>query len=156
MKINNISLIIYDFDGVFTDNKVLLFEDGKEAVFVDRGDGLAVKEFRKMGIPQIIISTEANPVVRARAKKLQIDVIHSVEDKEVVVRKYLKRHRINKGNVIFVGNDINDKKAMEFVGWPIAPANAHEDIKNISKTILRARGGFGAIRELLDILVNKT
>ncbi len=152
MKIRDIELIIYDFDGVFTDNRVLLFEDGREAVFVNRGDGLAVKEIKKMGIPQMIVSTETNPVVGARAGKLQIGLIRAVEDKKAVIRDYLKKNKIRKEHVIFVGNDINDKEAMEYVGWPIAPANAHGDIKKIAKIILDSRGGHGAIRELLDIL----
>lgn len=152
MIINNIDLIIYDFDGVFTDNRVLLFEDGREAVFVDRGDGLAVQEIKKIGIKQLIISSEINPVVQVRARKLQIPVIHSVDNKKEVAKDYLTKNKIAKENVIFVGNDINDKEVMEFVGWPIAPANAHDDIKKISKMVLRASGGFGAIRELLDVM----
>ena len=154
MKIKNVSLIIYDFDGVFTDNRVLIFEDGKEAVLVDRSDGLAVQEIKKMKIPQIIVSTETNPTVRVRARKLGINLIHSVKNKKAAVRDYIRKNMIKKESVIFVGNDINDKEAMEFVGWPIAPANAHEDIKKISKLVLRSRGGFGAIRELLDVLID--
>lgn len=147
-----IALIIYDFDGVMTDNRVLIFKDGREAVFVNRADGLAIKAIKKMGIPQIIISTETNLVVKARAKKLGIPLMQSVEDKKRLIRRYLKDNKIKKEEVIFVGNDINDKEAMEFVGWPVAPVDAHQDIRKIARVSLSARGGYGVIRELLDKL----
>ncbi|MHB8131583.1 MAG: KdsC family phosphatase [Mobilitalea sp.] len=148
----NISLIIYDFDGVMTDNRVLVFKDGGEAVFVSRGDGLAVKAIKNMGIAQLIVSTESNPVVKARAKKLGIPLMQSVEDKKSVIEQYLKKNKILKEKVIFVGNDINDKEAMEFIGWPVAPVDAHSEIKSIARIILSARGGYGVVRELLDFL----
>ena len=150
--LKNIELIIYDFDGVMTDNRALIFEDGKEAVFVNRGDGLAVNIINGMGIAQIIVSTETNPVVMARAKKLNIPLMQSVADKKKVIERYLEKNKIRKENVIFVGNDINDKEAMEFVGIPVAPADADIAIKKIAKIVLSAKGGCGVVRELLDKL----
>jgi len=152
IKKETILLIIYDFDGVMTDNRALVFEDGKEAVFVNRSDGLAVKAIQDMGIEQIIVSTEASPVVRARAKKLNIPFMESVGDKKKVVEKYLRKKKLCRQNVIFVGNDLNDKEVMEFVGWPIAPVDARREIKKIAKIILSTKGGFGVVRELLDKL----
>lgn len=152
----NIVLIIYDFDGVMTDNRVLVFEDGKEAVFVNRGDGLAVKAIKNMGIAQLIVSTESNPVVKARAKKLGVPLMQSVEDKKKLIKRYLGKNRIQKEEVVFVGNDINDKEAMEFVGWPIAPIDAHHDIKKIAKIILPIKGGYGVVRKLLDYVRKET
>jgi len=149
---NKIDLIIYDFDGVMTDNRALLMENGQEAVFVNRSDGLAVAAIKKIGIAQLIISTEKNLLVKVRAKKLGIPVMNSIDDKKYAVEQYLKKKDINKNNVIFVGNDINDKTAMEYVGWPIAPADAHGEVKNIAKLILSSKGGYGVVRELLDRL----
>lgn len=149
---SKIDLIIYDFDGVMTDNRVLLMENGQEAAFVNRSDGLAVAAIKKMGIPQLIISTEKNLLVKIRAKKLGIPAMNSIDDKKHAVEQYLKKKDIKKNNVIFVGNDINDKTAMEYVGWPIAPADAHEEVKNIAKLILSSKGGYGVVRELLDRL----
>lgn len=150
--LENIAAIIYDFDGVMTDNRVLIFADGREAVFVNRSDGLAVKAIKKIGIPQLIISTENNPVVKARARKLGIPLIQSVSDKKMVVKRYLEKNNFPRKRVIFVGNDINDKSAMEFVGMPVAPDDAHPDIKRISKIILSVKGGRGVVRELLSLL----
>lgn len=146
----DIELIIYDFDGVMTDNRVLVFENGKEAVFVNRSDGLAVGEIKKMGIRQLIISTERNSVVKARANKLKIPMMQAIEDKKIAVEKYLKKNKIDKKKVVFVGNDINDKAAMELVGLPVAPADAHDDVKKIAKIVLSAKGGYGVVRELYD------
>lgn len=145
-------LIIYDFDGVMTDNRVLVFANGEEAVFVNRSDGLAIKAIKEMGIEQIIISTETNPVVKARAKKLGISVIHSVENKRKVLESYLEENNVDRQYVMFVGNDINDKEVMEFVGFSVAPSDAHKEIKAIAKTVLNIKGGFGVVREILDRL----
>lgn len=153
--IKNIEMMVYDFDGVMTDNRVLITEDGKEAVFVNRADGLAVSAIRKMGIKQIIISTEKNKVVKVRADKLKIGVIQSVDDKKKVLSKYLKLRRINPENVVYIGNDLNDLPAMQIVGWPIAPADACREVKSIAKIVLGKKGGQGIIRELFDMLENE-
>jgi len=148
----DINLILYDFDGVMTDNRVLLVEDGKEAVFVNRADGLAVEMIKGLGIAQMIVSTETNRVVEARAKKLGIPFLQAVKDKRKAVAEYLNGNNINSSKVIFVGNDINDKDVMRLVGWPVAVADAHKEIKKIAKVILLAKGGYGAIRELMDYI----
>jgi len=150
--LQGIKLIIYDFDGVMTDNRALLMDDGREAVFIHRGDGLAVGGIKKMGIPQITISTEKNPIVAVRAKKLGIPVVQAVEDKKKVVERILKERKIDRKDVVFVGNDLNDEGAMRLVGFPIAPADASKPIKKIAKIVLSTRGGYGVVRELWDLL----
>lgn len=150
IDIKNIDLIIYDFDGVMTDNRVLVREDGKEAVFCNRSDGLAISEIKRMGTPQIIVSTETNKIVGARAKKLGIPVIYGIDNKEETVKKYCKEKNIDLKKVIYVGNDINDLEIMKSVGCPIASADASKEIKNIAKIITKAKGGEGIIRELLE------
>lgn len=152
INIKSIDLIIYDFDGVMTDNRVLINEDGKESVFCNRSDGLAISRIKQMRIPQIIISTEINKVVKVRAKKLGIPVIHCIDDKESVVKKYCNENNIDLEKVIFIGNDINDLDIMRAVGYPIAPSNASREIKNIAKIVTVAKGSYGVIRELLDKL----
>ena len=151
--VNRIELIAYDFDGVMTNNKVYIDEHGCECVQVNRADGLGVSEIKKLGIKQIIISTETNPVVRKRAEKLGIPCLQCIEDKEKELKLYCSTNNINLENVIYVGNDINDMKAMESVGWPICPDDAHEIVKNISKHILTKHGGEGVVRELMDLMM---
>lgn len=145
-----LKLIIYDFDGVMTDNRAICFEDGREAVIVNRSDGLAVGLIREMGIKQIIISTELNPVVSARARKLKIPVYQGAGNKKKIIERYLKDNKIDKEFVAFVGNDINDIQAMKFVGWPVSPQDACDDIKKVSRIVLTTRGGYGVVRELWE------
>jgi len=152
IKIKEVELIIYDFDGVMTNNKVLINEDGKESVFCDRSDGLAISNIKKMGLPQIIISTEKNKIVEMRAKKLGIQVIHGMDCKKSIVKKYCDERNINLNKVVFIGNDINDLEVMKIVGYPIAPSDAHAAIKNEAKFLTKAKGGEGVIRELLNKL----
>ena len=152
---NEINLIVYDFDGVMTDNKVYVDQNGKEMVQVNRGDGLGISEINRLGIKQIIISTEKNPVVSSRAKKLKIDCLHGVKNKEIVLTKFCSQNKIHLKNVAFVGNDINDKAAMEIVGFSFCPFDAHKSIKKISDTVLHTTGGGGVIRELFEHLTNE-
>jgi len=156
VDIKDIQLIVYDFDGVFTDNKVLVFEDGKEAVFCNRADGLAIQKIKELGIPQIILSTEENQVVKARAKKLNIEVVHGITDKKIVLIDYCKKKNYDLKKVLYIGNDLNDLEVMKSVGYPIAPIDAVKEIKKIAKIITKARGGKGVIRELLSVCLLKT
>ncbi len=149
---DSIQLIIYDFDGVMTNNKVYVDQNGNEFVQVNRADGLAVSEIKNLRIKQIIISTETNTVVHRRANKLGIQCIQCVTDKAKELQSYCLVNNINLKNVIYVGNDINDKKAMELVGWPLCPSDAHESIKNISMYIFTKKGGEGVVRELFDLI----
>ena len=150
---NDIKLIAYDFDGVMTDNTVYIDQNGFEMVKVNRSDGLAVGEIKKMGIKQIIVSTEKNPVVQHRAHKLRIPCYQNISNKADFLSKFCKENDIFLENCIFIGNDINDKDAMLSVGLKFCPSDAHEDIKEIADHIFFAKGGHGVIRQLLDYLI---
>ena len=149
---NGINLIVYDFDGVMTDNKVYVDQNGREMVQVSRADGLGVSEIKKLGIEQIIISTEKNPVVSARAHKLSIPYLQGIENKKMALINYCKENDIDLKNVAYVGNDINDKEAMEIVGYSFCPADAHNSIKELSNHTLKVKGGEGVVRKLYEIL----
>ena len=152
LTLNNIELIVYDFDGVMTDNHLFLDENGKELVRVSRADGLGVSEIKKLNIKQIILSTETNTVVSMRAKKLGIPCIQGVDNKKEKLYEYINVRKINLFNVIFVGNDLNDLEVMKTVGYKICPADAHKDIIKISDLVLKTKGGQGITRELLELL----
>ena len=122
---NDINLIVYDFDGVMTDNRVIVSQDGTEAVTVNRADGLGVDYLRNEGIPQMILSTESNPVVQARAEKLGIEVVRNCRDKKRTLIREAEENGYDLSKVIFVGNDLNDLEAMKIVGYPVAPADSH-------------------------------
>tara|TARA_B100002003_G_C13813243_1_gene400749 strand:+ start:151 stop:627 length:477 start_codon:yes stop_codon:yes gene_type:complete len=152
---NNIKIFVYDFDGVMTNNKVYVDQNGNETVQVNRADGLGISEIKKLGIEQIIISTEQNPVVSTRAHKLGIPCLQGIENKKMALFDYCKENDIDLKNVAYVGNDINDKNVMENTGLTFCPADAHESIKKISDHVLKTKGGHGVIRELLDFIIKQ-
>lgn len=147
-------LIVYDFDGVMTDNKVYVDEDGKESVCVHRGDGYAVRMIKDMlKIQQIILSTEESSVVRHRAKKLKIPVLYNAGDKkEQILSKYCGDNLIDLRKVLYVGNDLNDYDVMLQCGFRACPYDAEPEIINISNLVFKSSGGNGVIRELYRIL----
>ena len=149
-----IKLIVYDFDGVMTDNKVYVDQDGKETVQVNRGDGLGISEIKKLGIEQIIISTEKNPVVVKRAEKLGIGCMQGIENKKAALIDYCENNNFDLQNVAYVGNDINDQEVMEIAGTTYCPSDAHKSIQIVSDYILKTKGGDGVVREILDLITN--
>ncbi len=151
-KFRRLKGFIYDFDGVMTDNRVWVLEDGREGVFCHRGDGWAVGQFAKMGLIQAILSTESNPVVAQRAKKLKLPVLHGLEDKEKALLSWAQRERWDLKHMAYVGNDENDLGAMRHMGMVLAPADAHPCVLNKADWVARSAGGFGVLRELLDHL----
>ena len=150
----DIKLIVYDFDGVMTDNRVFVTQDGKESVACNRGDGLGIDMIKGMSIPQIILSTETSNVVLQRAEKLGIFAIHGTDNKKNSLLSYCSKKNIFFKNILYVGNDLNDMDVMEQIGMPICPADAHEKIRELSIHITKAKGGGGVVRELADWLTN--
>ena len=148
----NLKLIVYDFDGVMTNNNVIIDQFGNESVIVNRSDGLAISKIKKMGIAQIIISSENNVVVSVRAQKLGIECLQGIDNKKVALTNYCVANEIDLKNVAFLGNDINDLEVMEMLNDSICPHDAHTNIKEISKIILKTKGGEGVIRELADLI----
>jgi len=152
---NKIKLIVYDFDGVMTDNKVYVDQDGKEMVQVNRGDGLGVSIIKKLGIQQIILSSEDNPVVIIRAKKLKIFCINGAKNKKNILLEYCAKNNLSLQNVAYVGNDLNDLEVIKIVGYSFCPSDAHVNIKEIADHILKKSGGDGVVREVSDMLVEQ-
>jgi N-acylneuraminate cytidylyltransferase len=144
--------LVMDFDGVFTDNRVLINEDGREAVLCNRSDGMGLEGLKRRGIPMLVLSKEANEVVRARCRKLGIECLHGVEDKLGALRTWCEQHRLDLRGIVFAGNDINDVECLRAVGCGVAVGDAHADAKNSARIVLSAHGGQGAIRELTEII----
>ncbi|QJB56024.1 HAD hydrolase family protein [Pseudodesulfovibrio sp. zrk46] len=147
-----VKLVVYDFDGVMTDNRVFVDETGRETVAANRSDGLAIGMIRKLGIDQCILSTEENPVVSARAGKLNIEVSQGIRDKGSAIIDLAGRKGVSLAEVLYVGNDVNDADAMGLCGFTVAPADAHPAILAMADYVTEAPGGFGVIRELADVL----
>lgn len=152
---DDIDAIVLDFDGTQTDDRVWITSDGREQVAVHRGDGMGIAALRASGIPILILSSEVNDVVQARARKLEIDCIHGVSDKPEALLKWCHEVDADLGRVVFVGNDLNDLSCMQLVGWPIAVASAHETVKSFAKFTTTTPGGFGAVREVASWILGK-
>jgi len=150
---SNIGLLVFDFDGVFTDNRVLVFEDGREAVLCNRGDGMGISLLRQRGVQMAVLSTETNPVLLARCRKLGLPCQHGLADKAAALRTLAAEMNIELEGVMYVGNDINDLGCMNVVGYAVAVGDAHPTVLEQADLVLTARGGFGAIRELCDLLL---
>jgi YrbI family 3-deoxy-D-manno-octulosonate 8-phosphate phosphatase len=146
-----IKLLVFDFDGVMTDNKVYVSEDGKETVAADRGDGWGVGKLRSKGLDMAIISTEINPVVTARAKKLKLECHQNCPDKLTLIMQVAKEKGLQPEQIAYVGNDENDLEAMRWVGLPIAVANAEKSIFPFAKIVTNRNGGDGAVREICEM-----
>jgi 3-deoxy-D-manno-octulosonate 8-phosphate phosphatase (KDO 8-P phosphatase) len=150
--VKQIQMIVFDFDGVFTDNRVLVLQDGSEGVLCSRADGFGLEAVRKKGIHLLVISKEKNPVVSARCKKLKIPCIQGCDIKEKVLKQKAEKLGIPLANVAFMGNDINDIECLKIVGLPVCVADSHPDVLHIAKYITRAKGGYGAVREFCDFV----
>ncbi len=149
---NNIRLIVSDFDGVMTDNRVLVDDTGREAVYVSRADGQAVHMLRSMGIDLVIISTETNGVVGRRAEKLKVKCIQSVSDKAECLKQYCRERNVSLQHVAYIGNDINDLEAMRLAGIKIIPGDAYEEVKDIADYVTETKGGYGVVREVAEVI----
>jgi 3-deoxy-D-manno-octulosonate 8-phosphate phosphatase (KDO 8-P phosphatase) len=149
-----VQLIAFDFDGVFTDNTVYVTQRGIESVRCWRSDGLGLSLLRSIGIPCLIISTETNPVVTARARKLNIPCKQGVKDKAASILETCFELTIPSQMTMFVGNDINDIPAFNAVGLPVAVADAYPEVFPHVLYRTQKPGGFGAVREICDLVVN--
>lgn len=146
--LQRVRLAVFDFDGVFTDNRVWVNERGEEMVAFTRSDGLGLRRLEEVGIRPLIVSTEANPIVGARAKKLRVDCVHGVADKLAALEE--RRGDVPLEDVAYVGNDINDASCLRAVGLPVVPADAWPEVMPLARWVLTRRGGDGCVREFCD------
>lgn len=149
----DIDAVVLDFDGTQTDDKVLIDSDGREFVTVHRGDGLGIAALRDAGLPLLILSTEQNPVVAARARKLRIPVLHGIDRKDLALKQWCEEQGIAPDRVLYVGNDVNDLPCFGLAGWPVAVGSAHGVVRGAARAVTSAAGGHGAIREIATWLL---
>jgi len=150
----NVLLVVFDFDGVMTDNRVRVHESGQEAVWCHRGDGWGIARLKEAGFDVWVLSTETNPVVAARCRKLKIEAIHGCDDKPTTLQRLARERNLRPEQIAYVGNDLNDLACMRWVGWPIAVADAVPEVRALAKWVTRLPGGCGAVREVADRLVS--
>lgn len=144
--------IAMDFDGVHTDNRLQLSQDGSESVLVSRDDGMGVRILTQLGLKLVIISMETNPVVQVRAKKLSLECKDGVEDKREALVEWASQNKLTLHEIIFVGNDINDLAVLSACSLGVAVRDSHPSVLKVADLRLRKLGGHGAVRELADLI----
>jgi 3-deoxy-D-manno-octulosonate 8-phosphate phosphatase (KDO 8-P phosphatase) len=148
--LERVRFAIFDFDGVFTDNRVWVNEGGEESLAFSRSDGLGLRRLDEVGVQYLIVSMEQNPIVGARAQKLRADCVQGIDDKLTVVRERTAAAGVPLEDAAFVGNDINDADCLRAVGLPVVPADAWPEVKPLAKLVLSRSGGAGCVREFCD------
>jgi N-acylneuraminate cytidylyltransferase len=146
-------MLVLDFDGVLTDNRVWVSEDGHEQVAAYRSDSLGINLLARAGVLPVVLSMETNPVVAARCRKMKIAFRQGIDDKPAVLRGWLAELNIQPGEVVYLGNDVNDMPCFPMVGCGVATADAEPSVKLAADLVLTRKGGYGAVRELCDILI---
>lgn len=120
-----ITYLIMDFDGVLTDDKVQVDQDGRESVRCSRSDGFGIMMLKQnSSIQPMILSRESNPVVTARARKLEIEVFQSVLNKDQAIQALITERHLNSSELIYIGNDLNDLVVLPLVGYFVCPSDA--------------------------------
>jgi len=148
-----VRLVVFDFDGVFTDNTVYVSEDGTETVRCWRGDGLGLQALQRLGVGVLILSTEVNPVVSVRGRKLKVECVQGCDDKRTRLESIVRERGLTLDQVAYVGNDINDLGCLEAVGVPVVVFDAHPSVLAAARLRTVRPGGHGAVREVCDLLV---
>ena len=148
--LERVRFAVFDFDGVFTDNRVWVNERGEELLAFTRSDGLGLRRLDEVGVRYLIVSMEQNPIVGARAQKLRAECLQGVDDKLPVVREHAERLGVTLEDTAYVGNDINDAECLRAVGVPVVPADAWPEVKPLARWVLTRAGGTGCVREFCD------
>lgn len=141
---------IFDFDGVFSDNRVWTNDRGEESVACFRGDTYGLRRLDEVGVEYLILTSETNDAVAARARKMRADIIKGVEDKLPVLRAEVERRGVSLAETSYVGNDINDAECLAVVGLPVVPADAWDEVVPLARLVLTRDGGRGCVREFCD------
>ena len=148
----HVGMIVFDFDGVFTDNRVLVLQDGSEGVVCSRADGFGLEAVRRLSVELLVISKEINPVVGARCEKLGLPCIQNCDNKSEVLTEEANRLGVPLENIAYMGNDINDLECLKIVGLPSCVSDSHPDVLAVSLYVTETKGGYGAVREFCDYI----
>ncbi len=148
--LNSVQLLVFDFDGVWTSNQVLVLQDGTEGVLCNRTDGLGLGMLRESGLAMMVLSAEVNPVVSKRCEKVNIPCVQGHKDKAGAFARVLEERKILPKHTAYVGNDVNDLPCMRIAGVSIAVSDAWEGVADEAMFVTRRAGGFGAVREVCE------
>ncbi len=153
-EFKKIKLLVLDFDGVMTNNRVLVSEDGRESVFCNRGDGLGIEMLKEEGVEVVVISKETNRVVQTRCSKLKIECWQGIDEKYRLFLEEVKKRNLKSENVCFIGNDVTDLECIKKAGIGVAVADSHKAALKVADYVTKKKGGEGAVREIADLILS--
>lgn len=163
INLQEYSTLIFDFDGIFTDNKVFMDQNGIETVQFSRSDGYAINLLQKAKSKQLhnlnyfVLSTEKNQIVSRRCEKMNLPCVQGVSDKFRYLMQQLPENKQSDKDLfkqlIYVGNDLNDLEIMMKAGLTLCPNDAHPLIKSKSSYISKRNGGQDFVREIIELLL---
>lgn len=149
-----VALVLMDVDGVLTDGGITFIEGNREARTYDARDGVGLWLARRGGLRTGVISGRSSAAVARRAAELRIDEVHQrIEDKLQAYLGILRRRRLTDAQVCYIGDDLNDLPILLRAGMPVAVADAHAEVRRRVPFVTHARGGRGAVREVIDAVL---
>ncbi|MDD5060260.1 MAG: HAD-IIIA family hydrolase [Candidatus Omnitrophica bacterium] len=152
-RFKKIKLLLLDVDGVLTDGRIIYDSRGRDSKFFDVHDGLGVYILRKFGIKTILVTAKSSKTLKHRARDMRVCEIFATFPKSAILGRILKKYKVTKDEVCFVGDDLVDLAIMRKVGLPVAVANASGPIIEAALYITRHSGGRGAVREVADLIL---
>ena len=147
--------LVVDFDGVLTNDKVMIDDSGRETVECSRADGLGTEILKKLGIKILILTREENNVVLKRAEKMKVEINHGVKNKVEILKEWTTKNLLERSEIAYIGNDINDLECLMWVGFPFAPSDCNQALIEAGIPRLQNKGGEGVIREFANLLTQK-
>ncbi len=153
-KLKKIKMLMLDIDGVMTDGRIIMDDEGRELKNFNVRDGHGLKVMQRYGIKVAIITGRQSNLVKHRAKDLDIkDVYQKVFNKKEVFEKILKKHKLSPEETAFIGDDIVDIPVLKRVGFSVAVADAVDVVKKQVDYITSHEGGKGAVREVCEMIL---
>ena len=151
-----IKLIVLDVDGCLTDGKIIYSSNGVESKNFNVKDGLAIATWIRMGNQVAIITGRQSDIVKRRADELRIQhLFQGIKDKDRVLKELVESLGLKFFEVGAIGDDLNDYNMLSLVGRSFTPKDGAKDIQGMVNTVLTHNGGDGAVREMIDTLVDE-
>ena len=153
-KLRGVRLVILDVDGVLTDGRIIMDEEGKELRCFDVKDGFGVRALIEMGVLVGVISGRSAPCVERRLKQLGVtEIFQGIRRKREPFRQLLRKYGLRKEETLFVADDVYDMPLLEEVGVKVAVADAVEEVRRMADWVTKASGGRGAVREVAEAVL---
>ena len=153
-RARRIRLLVLDVDGVLTDGRMILSEQGDELKAFHTHDGLGINLARRSGILVALVTGEKSPIAQSRGAKLGVeDVVLNARRKGDVLEELMTKHGVRREQTAFMGDDLIDLPALQRAGLAMAPANAVAEVRAAAHVVTRAGGGAGAVRECVELIL---